>query len=100
VPMFEVTVEGRGIILRVGDGDVVGFFRLVRVVAQDQGSAETQALTLVRSEWEASPNARLNRGSAPRLHVDGVATLPWWHRFLPARRGYIFFPGGGESNAV
>jgi len=91
VPTFDVTVLGRGILLRVGNGDALGFFRLVRVTADDQSSAETKALALVRSEWEASPNARINRGSAPQLRVDSIGILPWWHRWLPARRGYIFF---------
>ena len=100
MPTFEVTVEAHDILLPVDERDAVGFFRLVRVVADDHVSAETQALALVCSEWEASPNARLNRGSAPRLSIDGVAPLPWWHRFLRARRGYIFFTKDEESSAV
>jgi len=91
VPTFELTVLGRGILLPVADENALGFFRLVRVTARDQRTAESKALELVRSEWDASPNSRLNRGAAPQLRIDGVATLPWWHRFLPARRGYVFY---------
>jgi hypothetical protein len=91
VPTFKVTVLGRGILLPVEDEHVLGFLRLVRVVADDQVSAEGKALAVVRSQWEASPNARLNQGEAPQLRVDSIDTLPWWQRLLPQSRGYVFF---------
>jgi len=96
VPVFEVTVEGRGFRITIQDKVVGTFIRLVRIVASNERDAEVRALALVRTEWEASPNARLNQGSAPRLRVETVAKLPWWHRFLGPRRGYIFAPDENE----
>jgi len=48
MPFFEVTVKGRGIRLVVADGEALGFFRLVRVWAEDRQRAETRALRLTR----------------------------------------------------
>jgi len=98
--VYGVTVEGRGIRVGIEDQDAVGFFRLVRVVALDVATAKNRATALVQAEWDAGPHRRLNRGNDPQLRVDSVSALPWWHRFLPARRGYIFFPEDSPSNAV
>ena len=100
MPTFEVTVHGRGIRLAMGGSDATSFFRLVRVTAQDGASAERKALALVQSDWDDGPKARLNRGAKPILSIEAVALLPWWHRFLTQRRGYIFAPDDNDSSAV
>ena len=97
---YEVTIEGRGILVAIDGQDAVGFFRLVRVVAPDVVTAKNRAAALVQAEWDASPNRRLNRGNYPQLRAVSVAALQWWRRFLPARGGYIFFPEDSQSNAV
>jgi hypothetical protein len=80
--------------------DVGVFLRLVRVVAPDRRTAEAQALALVQTDWDASPKARLNQGAAPRLRIEAVTVLPWWHKFFAARRGYIFAPEDDQADAV
>jgi hypothetical protein len=100
VPVFEVTIEGRGFRIPMGDKVAGMFFRLVRIVALDERDAEVKALALAQTEWDASPNARLNQGSDLRLRVEAIATLPWWHRFRRPRRGYIFAPEDDETGAV
>ncbi len=100
MPVFEVTVRGRGFRVPMDNVEVRVFFRLVRVVAADQVSAEAAALSIVRTDWELGPNARLNGGAPPSLRVESVSILPWWHRFLRSRLGYIFAPGDDEADAV
>jgi len=48
MPLFEVSVKGRGIRLVVADGEAVGFFRLVRVWPEDRQRAETWAIRSTR----------------------------------------------------
>jgi hypothetical protein len=100
MPTFEVVVEGRGIRFPVEGTEAGVFYRIVRVVAANRDVAENEAMTTVRSEWDSGPRARLNRGSAPRLRIEQVSQLPWWHRFLPNRRGYIFAPEDGGGDVV
>jgi hypothetical protein len=80
----------------MGDVEVAFFLRVVRVIAPDRSVAEAIALNRVQSEWDASPNARLNRGLPPQLRIGDAALLSWWRRFQPSRRGYIFAPDDGE----
>jgi hypothetical protein len=93
-------VQGRGIRLAVDGCDATSFLRIVRVTARDRTSAEAKALSFVQSDWDDGAKARLNRGCKPVLSVDAVALLPWWHRFLGRRRGYIFAPEDDDSSAV
>jgi hypothetical protein len=92
VPTYDVIVQGRGIRVPVGAAVAVGFFRVVRVSASDPHNAEQNALGLAKAHWDSSPSATLNRGDAPRFTIDSVAKLPWWRRFVQAKRGYVFFP--------
>jgi len=48
MPLFEVSVKGRGIRPVVADGEAAGFFRLVRVWAEDRQRAETRAMRSTR----------------------------------------------------
>src|SRR6185437_1072734 len=47
------------------------------------------------SDWAPSVYAISNRGAAPSLTITQVGLLSWWHRFLGAPRGYIFFTEEG-----
>jgi hypothetical protein len=91
VPTYDVVVQGRGISVPVGAGVGVGFFRVVRVTASDSHDASQRALRLAEAHWNASPNANLNRGDAPKFAVDSVAALPWWRCFLRGKMGYTFY---------
>ena len=99
MPTFEVTVQGRGIHVRIDEIDATSFFRLVRVVAVDRARAEAKALSRVAADWSKSPYADRNSGFSPRLRVDSVALLPWWYRFLSVRRGYVFAPDDDPAGA-
>ena len=91
VPTYDVVVQGRGLSVPVGAGVAVGFFRVVRVTANDPHDASQRALRLAQAHWNASPNVTLNRGDAPKFTVDSVAALPWWRRFLGGKMGYAFY---------
>jgi hypothetical protein len=94
VRTYDVIVQGQGISVPVGDGVAVGFFHVVRVSARDPVQAQQSALGLTKSDWNSSPNARLNRGDEPRLTIDSVAELPWWQSLLSAKEGLRFLPSG------
>lgn len=100
MPMFEVIVEGQGIRLPMDGVIVTSFFRLVRLSAADVGAARAKALALVQADWDVGPHSKVNVGSTPTLFIEGVAQLPWWHRFLGKRRGYIFAPDDPKTGAV
>ena len=91
MPLFEVTVKGRGIRLAVADGEAVGFFRLVRVSDNHRPGAEAQAMKRVATDWRQGTRATINRGDMPTLTIDQTVRLPWWRRFVPHRSGYVFF---------
>jgi len=95
VPRYEVTVQGQGIAVPVGSSVAVGFFRIVQVRARDPLAAEIRAVELVTSEWTASAYAFRNRSGPPRLTINSIGLLSWWHRLLGAPKGYIFFAADG-----
>ncbi len=88
-------MQGRGIALPLDSSCAVGFIRLVQVRAHDPLAAEIRAIEQVGSDWARSVYARGNRGAAPTLTITQVGLLSWWHRFLGAPRGYIFFTEEG-----
>ena len=88
-------MQGRGIALPLDSSCAVGFIRLVQVRARDPLAAEIRAIEQVGSEWTMSVYALSNRGAAPSLTITQVGLLSWWHRFLGAPRGYIFFTEEG-----
>jgi hypothetical protein len=96
MPFYEVTVVGTGIRVPVEDREAVGFFRLIRVSAADPTDAEAKAVPRLHADWQSTVHAQLNQGVAPTVLVEKACTLPWWYRFLPARRGYIFFENDSE----
>src|SRR6185437_42815 len=78
MPLFEVTAKGRGIRPVVADGEAAGFFRSVRVWAEDRRRAETRAIAQVNSDWRKRRNpcaptvlhCRDNRpGKASHIHL-------------------------------
>jgi hypothetical protein len=73
----------------------VGFFRLVQVRAADPLEAEVRAVELVGSEWSSSAYALKNLSGPPRLTIVRVGLLSWWHRFLGAPGGFMFFAEDG-----
>ena len=73
----------------------VGFLRIVQVRAPDPVEAEVRAVQLVGSEWSSSSYAFRNRGDVPYLTIIRVGLLSWWHRFLGAPGGYMFFAEDG-----
>jgi hypothetical protein len=73
----------------------VGFLRIVQVRAVDPLAAELRAIELVDSEWSASSYAFRNRGGAPNLTIIRTGLLSFWHRFLGAPAGYLFFAEDG-----
>jgi hypothetical protein len=78
------------------DGSLaVGFLRLVQVRASDPVEAEVRAVELVGSDWSASAYALRNRGGMPYLTIVRIGSLSWWHRFLGAPSGYMFFAEDG-----
>jgi hypothetical protein len=95
VPRYEVTVQGRGIVVPMDTSLAVGFLRLVQVRAVDPVEAEVRAVELVRSDWCSSGYASQNRGGAPYLTIIRIGILSWWHRFLGSPSGYIFFAEDG-----
>ena len=95
--MFEVTVVARGIRLPMDGREAVGFFRLMRVPATDPVGAEAEAVARARAEWHSTDHAKLNQGTPPTFRVEKTSTLPWWSRFLPPRRGYVFFAKDSEG---
>jgi hypothetical protein len=52
-------------------------------------------VSLVKSEWAASIYAARNRSGPPYLTINTIGLLSWWHRFLGAPQGYIFFSEDG-----
>lgn len=95
MPQYEVTVQGRGIVVPIDTTLAVGFLRIVQVRARDPVEAEVRAVELVGSEWSSSSYAFRNRGAAPYLTIARVGLLSWWHRFLGAPSGYMFFAEDG-----
>lgn len=95
VPRYEVTVQARGIVLPIDAALAIGFLRIVQVRAQDPVDAEVRAVELVGSEWSSSAYAFRNRGGTPYLTIIRVGLLSWWHRFLGAPSGYMFFAEDG-----
>jgi hypothetical protein len=95
VPRYEVTVQGRGILVPVDTSLAVSFLRIVQVSAADPLEAEVRAVDLVASEWSSSLYASTNRGSTPYLTIMRTGVLSWWHRFLGAPSGYMFFAEDG-----
>jgi hypothetical protein len=73
----------------------VGFLRIVQVRAADPVAAEIRAVELVRSEWSSSAHEFNNRGGMPHLTIIRIGLLSWWHRFLGAPAGYMFFAEDG-----
>jgi hypothetical protein len=69
----------------------VGFFRLIQVTARDPVEAQERAIDIVRSEWHSGPNSSVNRSGMLCLTIDTIGLLSWWHRFLGAPKGYMFF---------
>jgi len=79
VPRYEVTVQGRGIVVPIGTSLAVGFLRIVQVRAADPVEAEIRAVELVGSEWPSSSHRRLRHrlcgGCADRALLDGPAAF-------------------------
>jgi len=73
----------------------VGFLRLVQIRAADPLAAEVRAVELVGSEWSSSAYAQKNLSGPPRLTIVRVGLLSWWHRFLGAPAGFMFFAEDG-----
>jgi hypothetical protein len=73
----------------------VGFLRLVQIRAADPLAAEVRAVELVGSEWSSSAYAHKNLSGPPRLTIVRVGLLSWWHRFLGAPAGFMFFAEDG-----
>lgn len=95
VPRYEVTVQGRGIVVPIGTSLAVGFLRIVQVRAGDPVEAEVRAVEVVGSEWSSSSYAFKNRGGTPYLTIMRIGLLSWWHRFLGTPAGYMFFAEDG-----
>jgi hypothetical protein len=73
----------------------VGFLRIVQVRARDPVEAQIRAVEVVGSEWSSSAHALDNRGGTPYLTIIRIGLLSWWHRFLGAPAGYMFFAEDG-----
>jgi hypothetical protein len=95
VPRYEVTVQGRGIAVPVEGSLAVGFLRLIQVTARDPVEARERAIERARSEWHSGAHASANRSGMLYLTIDTIGLLSWWHRFLGAPKGYIFFSEDG-----
>ena len=95
VPRYEVTVQGRGIVVPIDTSLAVGFLRIVQVRAGDPVEAEVRAVEVVGSEWSSSSYAFKNRGGTPYLTIMRIGLVSWWHRFLGTPGGYMFFPEDG-----
>ena len=95
VPRYEVTVQGRGIVVPIDTSLAVGFLRIVQVRADDPVAAEVRAVELVGSEWSSSSYALANRGGTPYLTIIRIGLLSWGHRFLGTPSGYMFFAEDG-----
>ena len=100
MPRYEVTVQGQGIAVPLDGAVAVGFLRLVQVRARDPLAAEIHAVRVVESDWARSIYAFRNRGGAPYLTISQVGLLSWWHRFLGAPKGYMFFAADGTQMPV
>jgi hypothetical protein len=95
MPRYEVTVQGRGIVVPVQAALAVGFLRIVQVTAGNPVAAQERALDQVRSEWHRGSCASANRSGMLYLTVDTIGLLSWWHRLLGAPEGYMFFSAEG-----
>jgi hypothetical protein len=95
MPRYEVTVQGQGIALPVDTSLAVRFLRVVQVSAKNPVEAEISAVKLVKAEWASSVYAPRNRSGPPYLTINTIGILSWWHRFLGAPKGYIFFSEDG-----
>lgn len=95
MPRYELTVQGRGIAVPIDAAVAVGFIRLVQVRARDPVAAQIRAVELTRAEWTSSAYAASNRGGEPYLTIVEIGLLSWWHRFLGAPKGYLFFSEDG-----
>ena len=90
-----MTVQGQGIAVPLDSSVVVRFLRVVQVSATDPIEAEVSAVNLVKSEWASSIYAARDRSGPPYLTINTIGLLSWWHRFLGAPKGYIFFAEDG-----
>ena len=95
MPRYEITVQGRGIVVPIDAALAVGFLRIVQVRAGDPVEAEVRAVEVVGSEWSSSSYASRNRGGTPYLTIMRIGLLSWWHRFLGTPGGYMFFAEDG-----
>lgn len=95
MPRYEVTVQGQGIAVPLDTSLAVRFLRVVQVRATDPVEAEISAVKLVQAEWASSAYAPRNRTGPPYLTINTIGILSWWHRFLGAPKGYIFFSEDG-----
>ena len=95
MPRYEVTIQGRGIVVPIDTSLAVGFLRIVQVRAGDPVDAEVRAVERVGSDWSASAYASENRGGVPHLTIIRIGLLSWWHRFLGTPSGYMFFAEDG-----
>ncbi|HVN43699.1 MAG TPA: hypothetical protein VMT66_00495 [Steroidobacteraceae bacterium] len=95
MPRYEITVQGRGIVLPSDAAFAVGFLRIVQVRAKDPVDAEARAVALVMAEWCATDHATANRGGAPSLTILRTGLLSVWQRLLGAPADFIFFAEDG-----
>ena len=95
MPTYEITVQGRGIVVPVDAAFAVGFLRIVQLRARDPVEAEVRAVERVMAEWAATPHATANRGAAPSLTILRTGLLSWWQRLLGAPGEFIFFAEDG-----
>ena len=99
MPRYEVTVQGQGIAVPIGNSLAVRFLRIVQVRARDPVQAQISAVERVTSEWQSSAYAFRNRGGPPYLTINTIGLLSWWHRLLGAPQGYLFFSEGRTPTA-
>lgn len=96
MPLFNVLVTGRGILLAPDGGSgepVIGFVTTRTVRAKDETAAEVAARESARSEW--APNGdyyAANSGEMPAITVNEVWRIGLIEGlFGPKRYGYTFY---------
>ncbi len=100
MPRYEVTVQGQGIAVPLAGAVAVGFYRLVQVRAADPLEAELLAIERVESDWGETFYAFRNRSAPPYLTIHSIGVMSFWHRFLGAPKGYLFFSADGVQIPV
>lgn len=99
MPYFRVRVEGKNIIVPMGESIAVGFFTTRAVCARSEAEAVEKVRSMILAAWTTGRYAGWNNGAPPSIHVEHVWRSPWFRNVLFKNDGHVFYPDEGEDEA-